>query len=182
MASTTTDTISLEPINNINDAQNSDSSKNLSAPHASNFDPAADAVIAESRIADAQVPEGGYGWTVIFACSVLCFWFVGTPYSWGVIQAALVKEHVSTPASLSFVGSLTAACISFLALANARLIRWIGGRNTAFAGMALLGGGGILSSFSTKNLGGLFFTTGILMGTGCRSVESWNLHVAIMLT
>jgi hypothetical protein len=98
-------------------------------------------VVAESRIADAEVPDGGYGWVVIAACSVLCFWFVGTSYSWGVIQAALVKENVSTPASLSFVGSLTAACISFLALANARLIRKIGGRNTALAGVVFLGDG-----------------------------------------
>jgi hypothetical protein len=172
MASSITETISLERMNNTNDAQDSDSSKNLSAPDPSNFDPAADAVVAESRIADAQVPDGGYGWVVIFACSLLCFWFVGTSYSWGVIQAALVKQKVSTPSSLSFVGSLTAACISFLALANARLIRRIGARNTALAGVGFLGGGGILSSFSTKNVGGLFFTTGILMGMGCRCVDA----------
>jgi hypothetical protein len=166
MATTTsTETIALELINNA--AQDSGSPKNVTAPEASNFDPAADAVVAESRIADAQVPDGGYGWVVIAACSVLCFWFVGTSYSWGVIQAALVKDHVSTPASLSFVGSLTAACISFLALANARLIRKIGGRNTALAGVSFLGIGGILSSFTTRNVGGLFFTTGVLMGTGC---------------
>ncbi len=167
MASTiSTETISLAPIRNF--VQHSGSNKNLSAPELSNFDPAADAVVAESRIADSQVPDGGYGWVVISACSLLCFWFVGTPYSWGVIQAALVKQKVSNPASLSFVGSLTAACISFLALANARLIRKIGGRNTAFAGVLFLGMGGVLSSFSTKNVGGLFFTTGVLMGTGCR--------------
>lgn len=164
-STTTTETIALELINNA--ARDSDSARDLAGPGASNFDPAADAVVAESRIADAEVPDGGYGWVVIAACSVLCFWFVGTPYSWGVIQAALVKDRVSTPASLSFVGSLTAACISFLALANARLIRKIGGRNTALAGAAFLGTGGILSSFTTRNVGGLFFTTGVLMGTGC---------------
>jgi hypothetical protein len=161
----TTETIALELIHNA--AQDSDSTKNIPGPGTSNFDAAADAVIAESRIADAEVPEGGYGWVVIAACNVLCFWFVGTSYAWGVIQAALVKENVSTPASLSFVGSLTAACISFLALANARLIRKIGGRNTALAGVMFLGTGGIMSGFTTKNLGGLFFTTGVLMGTGC---------------
>ena len=162
---TTTETIAFELINNA--AQDSDSTQKIPGPGTSNFDAAADAIIAESRIADAAVPEGGYGWVVIAACSVLCFWFVGTSYAWGVIQAALVKENVSTPASLSFVGSLTAACISFLALANARLMRKIGGRNTALAGVMFLGTGGIMSGFTTKNLGGLFFTTGVLMGTGC---------------
>jgi hypothetical protein len=168
MASTTstTETISLAPITNV--VQYSGSNKSPSVPEPSNFDPAVDVVVAESRIADSQVPDGGYGWVVVFACSLLCFWFVGTPYSWGVIQAALVKQKVSTPASLSFVGSLTAACISFLALANARLIRRIGGRNTALAGVMFLGMGGILSSFSTKSVGGLFVTTGVVMGMGCR--------------
>jgi hypothetical protein len=162
---TTTEIIAFEIINNT--AQDSDSTKKIPGPGTSNFDAAADAIIAESRIADAEVPEGGYGWVVITACCVLCFWLIGTPYSWGVIQAALVKESVSSPARLSFVGSLTPACISFLALANARLIRKIGGRNTALAGVMFLGTGGILSGFTTKNLGGLFFTTGVLMGTGC---------------
>jgi hypothetical protein len=63
----------------------------------SNFDPTdPDTIIAASRLADLQVPDGGYGWVVIFACSVLTFWFVGTTYSWGVIQAALVAEKLSS--------------------------------------------------------------------------------------
>jgi len=39
-------------------------------------------ILAASRLADSTVPEGGYGWVVIFACSVITFWFVGTTYSW----------------------------------------------------------------------------------------------------
>jgi hypothetical protein len=39
-------------------------------------------ILAASRLADSTVPEGGYGWIVIFACSVITFWFVGTTYSW----------------------------------------------------------------------------------------------------
>jgi hypothetical protein len=38
-------------------------------------------ILAASRLADSAVPEGGYGWVVIFACSVVTFWFVGTTYS-----------------------------------------------------------------------------------------------------
>ena len=39
-------------------------------------------IFAASRLADSTVPEGGYGWVVIFGCSVITFWFVGTTYSW----------------------------------------------------------------------------------------------------
>ncbi|KAK0100392.1 hypothetical protein ONS95_008347 [Cadophora gregata] len=169
MASASSQTISLEPLTPSQPA--SESTQNLSSqpqPGSSNFDPAADAIIAESRLADALVPDGGYGWIVILACSILTFWFVGTSYSWGVIQAALVEKNLSNPASLSFVGSLTAACISFFALVNARIVRWIGARWTAVVGVLALGLGGVLSGFSTGSVGGLFFTAGVVMGVGCR--------------
>lgn len=163
--STSTEIFALEEIRH--SAQGEAQAERASPSESISFDPAADAIIAESRLADSQVPDGGYGWVVIGACSVLTFWFVGTSYSWGVIQAALVNEKLSTPASLSFVGSLTAACISFFALINARIVRWVGGRITALAGVAFLGMGEILSGFSTKNVGALFFTAGLLMGIGC---------------
>lgn len=104
---------------------------------------------------------------VIFACSVLTFWFVGTTYSWGIIQAAL-ERGLSSPSTISFVGSLTCACISFLALVNARVIRRIGARNTALLGVSFLGMGEVFSGFTTKNVGGLFFTAGVVMGLGAR--------------
>jgi hypothetical protein len=160
-----TQTIYLEPLTRTGVV---DSESVQQIKQTSDFDPAhGDTVIAESRLADAAAPDGGYGWVIIGACSVLTFWFVGTSYSWGVIQAALVEENLSSPASLSFVGSLTAACISFFALVNARLIRRIGGRRTALLGVGFLGLGEVLSGFSTRNVGALFFTAGVLMGIGC---------------
>lgn len=171
MASTSTQTISLEPLTTSQPASESTqtlTSRIQAQNENSNFDPAADAIIAESRLADSLVPDGGYGWVVILACSILTFWFVGTSYSWGVIQAALVEQKLSNPASLSFVGSLTAACISFFALINARIVRWIGARWTAVVGVLALGMGGVLSGFSTGSVGALFFTAGVVMGVGCR--------------
>ena len=136
-------------------------------PELSNFNPTdPDTIIAASRLADSQVPDGGYGWVVIFACSILTFWFVGTTYSWGVIQAALVAQKVSTPSTLSFVGSTTCSFIAFLALVNARIIRAIGARTTALVGVVLLGAGEIFSGFSTRSVGGLFVNAGVIMGVG----------------
>ncbi|KAJ7292075.1 major facilitator superfamily domain-containing protein [Mycena rebaudengoi] len=120
----------------------------------------------EPLLVDSQVPEGGYGWVVIFGCAVLTWWFVGVSYSWGVIQAALVEEGLSSASTLSFVGSSTVACISGLALINARVIRLLGIRRTALLGVALLGMGEILSGFATLNIGALFVTAGAIMGVG----------------
>ncbi|ETN39888.1 uncharacterized protein HMPREF1541_06114 [Cyphellophora europaea CBS 101466] len=37
-----------------------------------------DSIVEASRIADASVPDGGYGWVIVASCSTMCFWFVGT--------------------------------------------------------------------------------------------------------
>jgi hypothetical protein len=97
-----------------------------------------------------------------------------------VLQAALVEQHLSVPSTLAFIGSLTATCISLLALVNARMIRVLGARNAGLIGVVLLGGGGILSGFSTGNVGGLFVTTGVIEGVGTRYVErNWLLRLLV---
>jgi hypothetical protein len=130
----------------------------------------ADDIVQQSRIADATVPEGGYGWVVVGGCSLLAFWFIGTSYSWGVLQGALVMRGLSSPSTLAFVGSLAITCIAILAIVNASLIRALGARRVSMAGISLVALGEILSGFSVDNVGGLFVTTGVIMGVGCRYV------------
>ncbi|KAH8904855.1 MFS general substrate transporter [Coniochaeta sp. PMI_546] len=112
------------------------------------------------------VPDGGYGWIAVFGCAIITWWFVGTTYSWGVIQAALVEEGVSEASTLSFVGSLTVACIAFLAVANARIVSNMGAQKLGFLGVTLLGIGEILAGFAVNNVGALFATVGVVMGVG----------------
>jgi hypothetical protein len=117
---------------------------------------------------ETTVPDGGYGWIAVFGCAVITWWFVGTTYSWGVIQAALVEEGVSEASTLSFVGSLTVACIAFLAVANARIVSGMGAQKLGFLGVTLLGLGEILAGFAVNNVGALFATVGVVMGVGTR--------------
>jgi Na+/melibiose symporter-like transporter len=84
------------------------------------------------------------------------------------MQAALVQQGLSSPSTLSFVGSLNVTLIAILATVNVRLIRKLGARNTGLLGVSFLGVGEILSGFLTHNLGGLFVTVGIIMGIGTR--------------
>lgn len=125
-----------------------------------------DAILHASRLADSTVPDGGYGWIVIFGCAVITWWFVGTSYSWGVIQAALVEQGLSSPSTLSFVGSMTTAIISVLAIVNSRVMRAFGARYTALLGVFLVGVGEVLAGFATRNIRGLFVTAGGIMGIG----------------
>ncbi|PYI31210.1 monocarboxylate transporter [Aspergillus indologenus CBS 114.80] len=135
----------------------------LAAPPAA---PADDAIMQASAQADAEVPDGGRGWVVIGACAVLTWWVIGTSYCWGVLQAALVQEGLAAASTLAFVGSLATACISFLGIANAQLIRTLGTQRSAMLGVFCLGLGSILSGFSYRNVAGLFVTQGVVFGVG----------------
>ncbi|CAK5284521.1 unnamed protein product, partial [Mycena citricolor] len=120
----------------------------------------------EQVAADAPVPDGGYGWVVVASCAVITWWFIGTSYSWGVMQAALVQQGLGSSSTISFVGSTAVACISGLAIINARVIRLLGTQRTALLGITIIGLGQILSGFATKNIGALFVTTGVINGIG----------------
>lgn len=118
--------------------------------------------------ASTEVPDGGYGWVVIGACAVITWWFGGTMYSWGVIQSALVNEGVSQASTLSFVGALAVSFIAVMAIPNARIVQKLGAQKTGLLGVYLLGFGGILSSFTTRSVSGLFATNGVITGFGTR--------------
>ena len=141
-----------------------------------------DNILHASQYADSTAPEGGYGWAVIFACFSISFWIVGTVYSWGVMQAALFKQGLSSPPTLSWIGSLDFSCIAFLALVNARVIRLLGARGTALLGISMLALGEILSGFLTHNVGGLFVTAGVVSGIGTRYHAAQSLDLIYMLT
>lgn len=127
-----------------------------------------DNILQASQRADSTAPEGGYAWVVVCACCFVSFWIVGTVYSWGVMQAALIQQGLSSPSTLSWIGSLAFACIAFLALVNARVIRLLGAKRTAFLGISTLASGEILSGYCTHTVGGLFVTAGVMSGIGTR--------------
>ena len=127
-----------------------------------------DQVIQASRIADSTVPDGGYGWAIVLGCAILAWWAVGTSYCWGVVQNALVGDGLSSPAKLSFVGSMATSFISAFALVNSRLARLLGARYLGLLGVSLMGLSELLSSLSTHNIGGLFMSAGVMMGLGMR--------------
>ena len=106
------------------------------------------------------IPDGGYGWTVVFACSVITFMINGWSGSWGVLQTAVFYEYPNqeSTTSLSFVGSLSIALAVGLGLVCVRLGQLIGARSSMLLGVILMSFGSICSSFTVDNLGGLFVT------------------------
>ena len=114
------------------------------------------------------VPDGGYGWTVIFACSVVTFMINGWSGSWGVLQTALLQAYPNreSTTSLSFVGTLNIALAVALGLVSVRLSQLIGARYSMLLGVLMMGFGSLFSSFTANNLSGLFMTAGVSYGLG----------------
>ncbi|EFX03978.1 monocarboxylate permease [Grosmannia clavigera kw1407] len=102
-----------------------------------------DPVLEASRLADATVPEGGYGWVAIAGCAVITWCHSG------FCRVAANGSHTSA-----------------LAIVNARIVRWLGIRRTGLLGVSLLGLGEIVSGSAVHSLAGLFVTAGIVMGLG----------------
>ncbi|KAG6376060.1 major facilitator superfamily domain-containing protein [Boletus reticuloceps] len=113
-----------------------------------------------------EVPDGGYGWVVVSACSLITAFYVGGFYSWGILQAGLANQKFAQDSTLAFVGSVAVSWVAIGAVPNSWVIHWLGARNAAMLGCFLLGFGQVLNSFSAKSIGGLFFTNGIVIGMG----------------
>ncbi|KIW05349.1 uncharacterized protein PV09_03865 [Verruconis gallopava] len=122
--------------------------------------------IVTAQTTDATIPDGGYGWVIVFSCAIVAFWFTGMSYSWGVVQKELVEQNVASASTLSFVGGLTPACISIFAITNARLLMSIGSRWTGILGVFFVGLGGLLVSFAPNNVACLFVCVGLVQGIG----------------
>ncbi|KAH7333526.1 major facilitator superfamily domain-containing protein [Rhexocercosporidium sp. MPI-PUGE-AT-0058] len=113
------------------------------------------------------IPDGGWNaWSSLIASALFTFWFNGINNSWGVMQAALFKQGLTSASTLSFVGSLSITCCVVLSLFSVRLIRLVGARHAALIGTTMLGLGELTSGFTTSNIAGLFGTMGILYGSG----------------
>src|ERR1700709_2436115 len=113
------------------------------------------------------IPDGGRAaWSNLIASALFTFWFNGINNSWGVMQAALFKEGLTSTSTLSFVGSLSITCCVILSLPSVRFMRLVGARNAALIGITMLGLGELMSGFTVYNIAGLFGTAGILYGAG----------------
>ncbi|KAI8954120.1 major facilitator superfamily transporter [Xylaria longipes] len=151
----------------------------IEAPKSDNE--SADPVLEASRLADSDVPEGGYGWVVVLSCAVLSWWTIGTSYAWGVIQGALVEAGLSSPATLSFVGALGPTLLAAVATLNSRIMRIIGVRYTGMLGVSLIGLAQILAGFAVKSVPGLFITNGVVLGLGFGEFKLVDMALLIVV-
>jgi MFS family permease len=133
---------------------------------------APDSVPDDAPYSVSAIPDGGYGWIIVFSAFITTFCVNGIINCWGVLQAALLTStlrHVP-PSTISYVGSMTLAGGVFFGLGAVRMMRWFGSRTTIMIGVFLTGMSLVGASFCTENLAGLFGTAGLLGGVGIAMV------------
>ncbi|EED16041.1 monocarboxylate permease, putative [Talaromyces stipitatus ATCC 10500] len=113
------------------------------------------------------IPDGGYGWTIVFACFIQTSWVNAWAGSWGIFQSSLIQTTLKTipTSTLTFVGSLGLVLTVSLGLVCIRLSRLIGARWAVLIGTLLFGASNIVGGLAVNSLGGLF-VSGVLYGLG----------------
>ncbi|XP_043560941.1 monocarboxylate transporter 8 [Chiloscyllium plagiosum] len=116
------------------------------------------------------VPEGGFGWIVVFATTWCNGSIFGIQNSFGILYVMLLNElQALSDSSIQFktawVGAVSMGMIFFCSPVVSIFTDWFGCRKTAMGGaaMAFIG---LLSSSFTKSLELRYFTYGILFGCG----------------
>ncbi|SAM00690.1 hypothetical protein [Absidia glauca] len=114
-----------------------------------------------------NIPNGGYGWVVVFACFLIYFIMFGTAAIWGVFSnayATTTLKDKATTMELMGVGSTLSVCMNVFTPISP-LLAPLGTRLTMIIGSVLLSLGLILAGFSTE-VWHLYLSQGILFGIG----------------
>ncbi|KAL1921086.1 uncharacterized protein VTP21DRAFT_11721 [Calcarisporiella thermophila] len=139
--------------------------------------PTQDGAALEKQVADGQKPnghqvasppDGGYGWVVVLGAFFANFYAFGIVFCWGIYQELYLNHiyqgQISTLA-ISFVGSITTACLFGLGPVVNLFVRLIGFRSTMLIGSFVAPTALLLASWASQ-IWHVFLTQGILFGIG----------------
>jgi MFS transporter, OFA family, oxalate/formate antiporter len=97
------------------------------------------------------VPEGGWGWVVVFAAFLVHVCALGFVYSTGIILVALLENFEgATPSQAAYIASTTAAMMLLFSACAAPMTKAIGAMKTCMAGAVVTATGLGLCSASTE--------------------------------
>ncbi|XP_060076345.1 uncharacterized protein LOC132555975 [Ylistrum balloti] len=117
-------------------------------------------------MSDMKIPDGGYGWVIVGASFFNLFCLDGLIGIYGLLYPELLLHFGADPAFTALPGSLVVGMCCFLGPVCSKLIRRFGVRLVSVLG-AFVTCAGLLCSYASPSMTVLFFTHGILTGTGC---------------
>ncbi|KFD45349.1 hypothetical protein M513_13774 [Trichuris suis] len=126
----------------------------------------------EELIAEALItpPDGGWGWVIVAALFANLLILDGVELSAGQALLPILTEHFSsTPSAVSLIFSLQSSFYYFAGPFSGALVNAFGCRCVALGGALLCAAGFFLSTFATS-ITYLYFTYGVLAGTGMGAI------------
>ena len=123
--------------------------------------------VYEGRAAAAsmEIPNGGYGWVVVFGAFWIHVFVLGNIYSFGVFLPVLAKEFNADIGTTSWIGSIGFGMLAGVAHYTGAWADRFGNSYVAFVGGLIIAIAYVLASFSTK-MWHLFITFGFMAGFG----------------
>lgn len=112
-----------------------------------------------------KIPDGGWGWMVVFASLMICLISDGISFSFGLLYIEFLKEFQESKSKTAWIGSLFMAVPLILGPVGSALVDKFGCRKMTILGGIISGLGFIISSFA-KSIEMVFFTFGFLSGLG----------------
>ncbi|ELT99982.1 hypothetical protein CAPTEDRAFT_136933 [Capitella teleta] len=123
-------------------------------------------MISESLVEDEnKVPDGGWGWVIVFGATMTHFLLVGIARCLGVIYLCLRERYQSSAANTAWVASAFNTSRTLTAPLASMLCERFGCRVVAYVGGLIFSVGLMISAFSTSLLF-MLFSFGLLSGFG----------------
>ncbi|XP_017465748.1 PREDICTED: uncharacterized protein LOC108358778 isoform X2 [Rhagoletis zephyria] len=115
---------------------------------------------------NADPPDGGYGWLIVFGAFSVQFWVAGLVKSYGVLYVEIMETFPSSTATVaSWIPAILSALCLVLAPVSSALCQRFSCRSVVFVGGLFCALGLMLSYFATSLLH-LLITFGVLTGIG----------------
>ena len=112
-----------------------------------------------------EIPNGGYGWVVVFGAFWIHVFVLGNVYSFGVFLPVLAKAFNADIGTASWIGSIGFGMLAGVANFTGAWADRFGNSYVAFTGGLIIAVSYVLASLSTE-IWHLFITLGLMAGFG----------------
>ncbi|KAK2588247.1 hypothetical protein KPH14_004277 [Odynerus spinipes] len=112
-----------------------------------------------------KIPDGGWGWVVVFSSLVISMIADGVSFSFGLLYIEFLKEFGASKAKTAWIGSLFMAVPLLSGPVMSALVDRYGCRKMTIAGGLISGLGFVLSCFS-DSIEVMYLTFGVIAGLG----------------
>lgn len=112
-----------------------------------------------------KIPDGGWGWVVVFSSLIISMIADGVSFSFGLLYIEFLKEFGASKSTTSWIGSLFMAVPLITGPIMSALVDKYGCRKMTIAGGLISATGFVISAF-IDSIGWMLVTFGVIAGLG----------------